>query len=104
MDPADPAFYGGGILRPGGDAPHSPLADADTQAAAVAALRALASLSGEERWGEQSKLLAERVAGAFGTETIALEADGEPVPGAGSHIGWLLWADALAPPARDPRR
>ena len=27
---------------------------------------------------------------------MALEADDRPVPGAGSQLGWLLWADALS--------
>ena len=30
---------------------------------------------------------------------MALEADDRPVPGAGSQLGWLLWADALSGPA-----
>ena len=30
---------------------------------------------------------------------MALEADDRPVPGAGSQLGWLLWADALSPDA-----
>jgi glycogen debranching enzyme len=30
-----------------------------------------------------------------------VEPDGAPVPGAGSQLGWLLWADALEPDARD---
>jgi glycogen debranching enzyme len=30
---------------------------------------------------------------------MALEAGDVPVPGAGSQLGWLLWADALAPDA-----
>ena len=31
---------------------------------------------------------------------MAVEGDGTPVPGAGSQLGWLLWADALDGPAR----
>jgi glycogen debranching enzyme len=30
---------------------------------------------------------------------MALEADDRPVSGAGSQLGWLLWADALSPAA-----
>jgi glycogen debranching enzyme len=101
IDPANPAYHGAGIVRPDGEAPRPPLADADTQAVAVVALRALARLSGESRWQEAAKALGTRVEKAFGTETIALEADGGEVPGAGSHLGWLLWADALSPPARE---
>ena len=101
VDPADPAGHGAGILRPDGESPRAPLADADTQAVAVVALRALARLSGEERWGEEAGALAARVEEAFDPETIAVEAGGEKVPGAGSQLGWLLWADALSSPARE---
>ena len=101
VDPADPAFNGGGIVRPDGAAPRAPLADSDTQTVTVVALRALARLSGEESWWERSPALASRVDEELGQETIALEADGSAVAGAGSHLGWLLWADALSPPARD---
>jgi glycogen debranching enzyme len=31
---------------------------------------------------------------------MALDAQGTPVPGAGSQLGWLLWANALDEPAR----
>jgi glycogen debranching enzyme len=101
VDPADPAFHGAGILRPDGEVPRPPLADADTQAVAVVALRALARLSGEDRWREAARALAAWVEEAFGTETIALEAGDGEVRGAGSHLGWLLWADVLSPPARE---
>ena len=101
IDPADSAFHGGGILGAGGDVPRPPLADADTQAVAVVALRALAGLSGEECWAVEAVRLAARVEAAFDSETIALDGDGEKVRGAGSYLGWLLWADALSPPARE---
>ncbi len=90
----------GGILRADGTAPASPLADVDTQAAAHAALRALARLSGEERWERLAAELRERL-GALGPEAMAVEPDGTIVPGAGSQLGWLLWADALDGPARE---
>jgi glycogen debranching enzyme len=32
---------------------------------------------------------------------MAVEAGDRPVPGAGSQLGWLLWADALHPDARE---
>jgi glycogen debranching enzyme len=101
VDPADPAFNGGGIVRPAGDTPRPPLADADTQAVAVVALRALAQLAENESWRQRSAVLAGLVEEAFGPEVIALEADGSPVAGAGSHLGWLLWADVLSPVGRD---
>ena len=41
------------------------------------------------------RLLSER----FGPDVMALEAGDVPVPGAGSQLGWLLWADALEPDA-----
>ena len=99
VDPADPAFHGGGIMRAVSGTPRSPLADADTQAVAVVALRALARLSGDEHWGQRAAELGARLE-EFGPETIAIEADGAAVRGAGSHLGWLLWADALSPAGR----
>jgi len=100
-DTVDPGLGGGGIVRPDGDAPVEPLADADTQAVAVAALRAAARLSGDAGWLERAEALVARISDAFGDEVIALEADGGAVRGAGSHLGWLLWAGALAPGARE---
>jgi glycogen debranching enzyme len=101
IDPADPSAGGGGILTLESEAPHAPLADADTQAAAVVALRALAELSGDRRWGERAATLGARVEEEFGTETIALDARGRAVSGAGSHLGWLLWAEALSDAGRE---
>lgn len=91
VDPA--AAYGGGILRPDGSVPEPPLADLDSQAVAYAALRAL---------GEQARAeaLRERLS-ALVPEVVAVEADDRPVPGAGSQLGWLLWADALDRGARE---
>jgi glycogen debranching enzyme len=86
---------------PGGEVPEPPFADADTQAVSVVALRALAVLSGERRWEQAASKLAATVGGAFDAETLALAGDGEKVAGAGSHLGWLLWANALSPPGRD---
>ncbi|HEY5709442.1 MAG TPA: hypothetical protein VIS51_08600 [Solirubrobacterales bacterium] len=80
--------------------PKPPLADADTQAVSVVALRALAVLSGEERWREAAEKLSAAIGEAFDPETLAIAASGERVPGAGSQLGWLLWADALPRPAR----
>lgn len=99
-DPTDPIHHGAGIVMPGGRMPEPPLADADTQAVAVVALRALAVLAGEERWSEAARTLVDTVGEAFDPETLALAGDGAPVPGAGSQLGWLLWADALPAAAR----
>lgn len=99
-DPADPAHHGAGILTPEGEVPPPPLADADSQAVAVVALRALALLSGRERWYEEAASLGAEIEGAFGCEAVAVDRDGERVPGAGSQIGWLLWAGALGDEAR----
>jgi glycogen debranching enzyme len=85
---------GAGIVRLDGSEPASPLADADTQAAAVAALDALARLDPGAGWEERAAALRAELAG-WGPEVMALERDGTPVPGAGSQLGWLLWADAL---------
>jgi glycogen debranching enzyme len=89
---------GGGIARPDGTLAAPPLADADTQAVTVAALRAAAALSGDGAWSSRAAEMRERVSAAFGAEVMAIEG-GEPVPGAGSQLGWLLWADALSPEA-----
>jgi glycogen debranching enzyme len=100
LDPAnDP--YGHGILRPDGTVPAAPLADADSQAAAVAALHALAVLDPGQagRWRERADALRARITAAFTPEVMALEAGDVVVPGAGSQLGWLLWADALEGPA-----
>lgn len=86
---------GHGIARADGGTPRPPLADADCQAVAVVAARALAALSGEHRHASMADELAERVAAFFGPETMALESDGTPVRGAGSQLGWLLWSGAL---------
>ncbi|HEX8103743.1 MAG TPA: hypothetical protein VF533_14095 [Solirubrobacteraceae bacterium] len=101
VDPTDPRGQGSGILHPDGRIPASPLADADVQAAALAGLRAAGRLSGEARWDAAARRLRERIAEAFDAETMAVEPDGTRVAGAGSQLGWLLWADAL--PAGGPR-
>jgi glycogen debranching enzyme len=100
-DPADPVHHGAGILTPEGEVPPPPLADADSQAVAVVALRALAVLSGRQRWYEEAARLDATIEQAFGCETMAVDGYGERVPGAGSQIGWLLWAGALGDEGRD---
>jgi glycogen debranching enzyme len=97
IDPAGPD--GGGILRADGTAPEPPLADLDTQAVTVAALRALADLSGEEAWRERAEALRARLSQEFDPDVMAVEAGDRIVAGAGSQLGWLLWADALEPAA-----
>jgi glycogen debranching enzyme len=94
-DTADPtASYGGGILRPDGTAPEFPLADADSQAVAYAALRAIGS-------DERADAMRARLSRDYVPDVMAIEAGDRPVPGAGSQLGWLLWAGALEPDARD---
>jgi glycogen debranching enzyme len=83
---------GGGFVRADGSNPEPPLADADTQAVTVAALRALG-------WRSRERSLRELLSARFGPEVMALEAGDAVVPGAGSQLGWLLWADALEPAA-----
>lgn len=100
-DTSDPLqASAGGILGPDGRVPDPPLADADTQAVTVAALRAAARLSGDPRWRCLAEQTSERVAGAFTPETIAVDGADRRVAGAGSQLGWLLWADALPPAER----
>ena len=102
-DALDPGAdeHGGGIVREDGSSPSAPLADADSQAAAVAALDALVRLDPERagHWAGLAYDLRARVEAAFVPDVMALEADDRPVPGAGSQLGWLLWADALSPDA-----
>jgi glycogen debranching enzyme len=86
---------GGGILDEDGNMPVAPLADADTQAVAVAALRAVTRLSGNPAWDELAAATVEAIAAAFDPDTMAIDGHGERVRGAGSQLGWLLWADAL---------
>jgi glycogen debranching enzyme len=100
-DPVDPSFHGAGILAAEGEAPAYPLADADTQAVTMVALRALASLSGERHWTEKASSLSAAIAAAFDPETMAISGEGEKVKGAGSQLGWLLWADALPDGVRE---
>jgi glycogen debranching enzyme len=95
------AAYGGGILRPDGTVPQAPLADADSQAAAYAALRAAGALDPDGGWEEKARALRARLSAVFTPEVMAIEAGDRPVPGAGSQLGWLLWADALDGDARD---
>jgi glycogen debranching enzyme len=98
-DSSDPAGdeAGGGILRVDGSPPAAPLADADSQAVALAALRALAVLDpgGAAHWDRLVDVTRGRIEARFTPETMALEAGEVTVAGAGSQLGWLLWADAL---------
>jgi glycogen debranching enzyme len=93
-DTIDPRqAYGGGILRPDGSVPEPPLADIDTQAVAYAALRALG-------WHDRADALRARLSRLV-PDVLAVEAGERVVPGAGSQLGWLLWADALDGDARE---
>jgi glycogen debranching enzyme len=100
-DTTDPhASYGGGILEPDGSVPQPPLADADTQAVAVAALRATGRLSGDSRWDALAARTVGAIAQWFSPDLMAVDGRNEGVVGAGSQLGWLLWADALPASAR----
>lgn len=92
---------GGGILRSDGSEPMPPLADADSQAVAVAALRALAVLDQARAayWSKRASVLRARVTGTFPPDVMALEAGDVAVSGSGSQLGWLLWAGSLDEPA-----
>lgn len=102
-DALDPATHGsgGGIVDELGTMPAAPLADADSQAAAVAALDALVALQPDRanHWRHEAALLRARIEAAFTPEVMALDGIDRPVSGAGSQLGWLLWADALSPDA-----
>jgi glycogen debranching enzyme len=95
VDPLDPAQGGSGILREDGTLPEPPLADADCQAVALVAMRGLALLSGDPEPRAAAARLQARIEAAFGPETMAREAGDREVRGAGSQLGWLLWAGAL---------
>ena len=100
-DAFDPtAAHGPGIVDADGQAPAPGKADADTQAVASAALRALDTLEPAAGWDERRRALRTRISAAFGPDVMALDLDGRPIAGAGSQLGWLLWADALEPAAR----
>jgi len=92
---------GGGILHEDGTVPPPPVADADTQAAAVAGLRGLAALSGSRAHARAGRDLTERLAALFGPETLAIDGAGREVRGAGSQLGWLLWAGVPVPGAAE---
>jgi glycogen debranching enzyme len=94
VDPAGSPSQGSGILHEDGSAPEPPVADADTQAAALAGLRGLARLSGDPDHAAAVNALAARIGAAWDPETMALDAHDRPVRGAGSQLGWLLWAGA----------
>jgi glycogen debranching enzyme len=100
-EPENPEGHGGGILHEDGTAPRPPVADADTQAAAVAGLRGLAALSGSDEHARAAAALAERIAERFGPETMALDAEDREVRGAGSQLGRLLWAGVPMPGAAE---
>ncbi len=101
-DTSDPRHAsGGGIVDVDGQIPKPPLADADTQAVTVAALRATARLSGDTRWLALAEQTTERIARAFTPDTMAVDRCDRRVSGAGSQLGWLLWADALPASERD---
>lgn len=92
-DATDPTT-GHGIVRPDGTVPEPPLADADSQAIAYAALRAVGA-------HDRADALRARLSAEFVPDTLALETGDRPVHGAGSQLGWLLWADALDDDARE---
>ena len=88
---------GGGIVTEDGLLPPPPLADADSQAAAVAALAAVARLdpARQDQWLGLRADLRARVGKHFTPDVMALDGHDVAVTGAGSQLGWLLWADAL---------
>jgi glycogen debranching enzyme len=101
VDPTGSPSRGSGILHEDGSPPEPPVADADTQAASLAGLRALARLSGAAEHADAADALAARIGAAFDAETMALDAHDRPVRGAGSQLGWLLWAGAPVPRAAE---
>jgi glycogen debranching enzyme len=98
VDPIGSPSQGSGIVHEDGTPPEPPVADADTQAAALAGLRGLARLSGDPAHAAAADALGARIGAAWDPDTMALDAHDRPVRGAGSQLGWLLWAGA---PVRD---
>jgi glycogen debranching enzyme len=88
---------GNGIVTEGEAFPPPPLADADSQAVAVAALRALCTLdpARAEHWQQRLGALRAQVSAAFSPNVMAVDGNDGQVTGAGSQLGWLLWAGAL---------
>ena len=89
--------HGNGIVTERGTAPPPPLADADSQAVAVAALRALGTLEPARaaHWQQRLGTLRAQISAAFTANVMAIDGDDRQVNGAGSQLGWLLWAGAL---------
>ena len=56
-----------------------------------------------EHWAAHRDDLRARLA-ALPLDTLAIEPDGTPVPGAGSQLGWLLWAGAASDPSASADR
>jgi glycogen debranching enzyme len=88
---------GSGIVTEEVTAPPAPVADTDSQAVAVAALRALITLDPDraQHWQHRLAALAELVARRFSPEVMAIDGEDKIVTGAGSQLGWLLWSGAL---------
>jgi glycogen debranching enzyme len=88
---------GNGIVTEGGTFPPPPLADADSQAVAVTALRALRTLdpARAKHWQQRLQALCAQVSAAFSPNVMAVDGNDGQVTGAGSQLGWLLWAGAL---------
>ena len=95
---------GGGYVRADGTNPAPPLADADTQAVTRRRAAGARQLTGDPGWTRRVDALRAQLSERFGPEVMALEAGDVVVPGAGSQLGWLLWADALEPDAAAARR
>ncbi|MEN3282277.1 MAG: hypothetical protein V7607_3417, partial [Solirubrobacteraceae bacterium] len=73
VHPVGSPSQGSGILHEDGTPPAPPVADADTQAAALAGLRALARLSGAAEHTAAADALAVRIGERFDAETMALD-------------------------------
>ncbi len=69
--------------QPDGSVPEPPLADADTQAVAVAALRAVARLSGDSSWDELADRTVALIAQSFTPDLMAVNGGNERVDGGG---------------------
>ena len=96
-DAGDRAEHGNGIATERGTLAPPPLADADSQAVAVAALRALRTLDPPraEHWQQRLEALRAQITAAFTPNVMAVDGNDRQVTGAGSQLGWLLWARAL---------
>ena len=102
VDPQAAAGHGGGLLHADGSVPVG--ADRRRRHAGCGAGRAAgprAAVARPRPRAGAAGALATRLAERFDAETLAIDGDDRPVRGAGSQLGWLLWAGVEIPGAAE---